>query len=208
MTITVGPSVITFNDSTTLGSAPGPYVGGRGQIFTASGTFTIPSGITAIKVTVQGGGATGESGFYGNCCTAAYSGAGGAAGATAIKLLTGLTPGATIGVTVGGAGGASSVQSGTQSITTVTAAASGGSATNGDINITGGQGDGRKTGPGAGTGAYTMFGAGGRGAYGQSVGNAARGYGSGGGGGGYKPPLNPVNYAGGAGAPGIVIFEW
>jgi hypothetical protein len=107
--------------------------GGLGGItvFTSSGTFTIPTGKTVVKVTVQGGG--GGSGATRN---GAASGGGGGGG-TAITYLTGLTPGNTLTVTVGlggiagattggnpqnaGTGGTSSVASGTQTITTVSA---------------------------------------------------------------------------------------
>lgn len=39
--------------------------GSQGQVFTSSGTFTVPSGITAVKVTLVGGGGGGQSNFGG-----------------------------------------------------------------------------------------------------------------------------------------------
>lgn len=39
--------------------------GGNGQVFTSSGTFTVPTGITSVKVTVIGGGGGGYSGGNG-----------------------------------------------------------------------------------------------------------------------------------------------
>ena len=38
------------------------YIGGRGQVFFASGTFTVPAGVTAIKVRGCGGGGGGGGG--------------------------------------------------------------------------------------------------------------------------------------------------
>lgn len=110
------------------------WPGMRGQAFTSSGTFTIPSGITALKVTVVGGGGGSGAGVKNiNGWTGGYSGGGGAGG-VAIKYLTGLTPGNTLSITVGlggtpgmgsanptagGIGGTSTIASGTQTITTV-----------------------------------------------------------------------------------------
>ena len=142
------------------------YVGAGGQIFTANGTFTIPAGVTAVKVTVVGGGGAGGGAPTANN---AYAPFGGAAGGHAIKYLTGLTPGATLAVTVGlggtgvsagngNSGGTSSVASGTQTISTISATGgsggtgnimiggtyygpvAGGSGSGGDLNMVGGAG--------------------------------------------------------------------
>src|SRR5580658_4455773 len=94
------------------------------QSFTASGTFTVPNNISALKATVVGAGGAGGGG------TASATGNGGGAGGASYVWLSGLTPGQTITVTVGAggtgvsvgtgsAGGASSI-SGT-GFTTVTA---------------------------------------------------------------------------------------
>jgi hypothetical protein len=108
------------------------------QLFTSSGTFTIPAGVTAIKVTLVGAGGGGWYSLYGRpgCCCGPYVGVNGGNGAAAIKWLSSLTPLDTITVVVGtggtafngttnngtaGNGGASSISSGTQTITTVTA---------------------------------------------------------------------------------------
>src|SRR6185437_13914142 len=66
------------------------------QVFTSSGTFTIPTSTTAtaFKWTIVGGGGAGGGG------SAGVSGAGGGAGATAYVLSTGYTAGNTITVTV------------------------------------------------------------------------------------------------------------
>jgi hypothetical protein len=67
MPITVSGTSITFNDATVQTTAAGAstYVGLRGQIFTSSGTFTIPAGVSALKLTVVGGGNNGGSGASG-----------------------------------------------------------------------------------------------------------------------------------------------
>lgn len=158
MPTTLQNTNILFNDSSTQGTA---WTGYRAQIFNSSGTFTIPTGVTALKVSITGGGG-GAAGAQG--CGALPSAGGG--GGTAFKWLTGLTPGNTITVTIGaggtagapqgsgGAGGSSSISSGTQTITTVTGAggsgglygaqgANGGSSTNADITYVGGKGFGQ-----------------------------------------------------------------
>jgi len=107
-----------------------------------SATFTIPTGITKMRITVvAGGGTSPQSGVSG----------GGGGGGTAIKTLTGLTPGNTLTYTVGGSAASSQVASGTQSITTISATGgsaggangeggAGGIGSNGDLNIRGGAG--------------------------------------------------------------------
>ena len=127
---------VTIAGSLTAGSIVGGLPGLRSQTFTSSGTFTIPSGVTAIKMTIVGGGGnggTGSSGGFG-------AGTGGGGGGTAIKYLTGLTPGNTLTVTVGAATGTSSVASGTQSITTVSATGGASGAISLGVNVAGGAG--------------------------------------------------------------------
>lgn len=93
ITVTSATGAVTVN-ATSL------YAGPRGQVFNSNGTFTIPTGITALKVTVMGGGG-GGAGQSSNCnCNA--------------------NP------VSGGEGGASSIASGTQSISTMTANGGGG----------------------------------------------------------------------------------
>ena len=94
----------------------GSYVGQRAQLFTGNGTFTIPTGVTALKVTVIGGGGGGR-GAGGN------GGAGGNSSvASGTQTITAITAN-------GGAGG---TNNGNRSV--------GGAASNGDINIAGGGG--------------------------------------------------------------------
>ena len=133
-------NVLTSNGTDWVSQAPAAGGGATGigaTVFTSSGTFTIPSGVTAVKATIVGGGGGGGRGN-------GQSAGGGGGGGAAIKYLTSLTAGNTISVTVGGAGtgrtgsagtgttgGTSSIASGTQSITTVSATGgSGGSGSN------------------------------------------------------------------------------
>jgi len=209
---------VTIAGTLTAAAVVGGLPGAQGQAFTANGTFTIPTGITAIKMTIVGGGGAGGAGNTGG-----YSvGGGGGGGGAAIKYLTGLTPGNTLTVTVGAAAGTSSVASGTQSITTVSATGgtagtsgatsgaggAGGVGSSGDLNIGGSAG-------GTifhvtvsctvysigGLGGASIFGGGGTNSwsFGGTVG-AGRAYGGGGGGGN--------GGAGGAGAAGVVLIEW
>ena len=68
------------------------------QVFNASGSFVVPNGVTAVRVTAIGGG--GGAGYH-----STLPGGGGGAGGMAIGVVEGLTPGMIIPVTVG-AGGA------------------------------------------------------------------------------------------------------
>ena len=212
MTITVGGSNITFNDSTTQSTAfAGSFV--NGQVFTSSGTFTIPSGVTGVKVTILGGGANG-----GGAVNGAYNGGYGVgAGGLALSYLTGLTPSATIAVTVGGGGGGQSkISSGNQSISTVTAnggsTSNGGTASGGSLNVTGANETFIPTyicaSAAGGSGGNSQYGGGGAGGIsggGPVNGTSANGYGAGGGGGATN---NNSNAGGGNGTQGLVIFEW
>lgn len=67
------------------------------QLFTTSGSWTVPSGITKVKVTSVGGGGGGSTGTY-ICCGASYNVVGGTAGTA--SSLQGCT------VQGGGGGGA------------------------------------------------------------------------------------------------------
>lgn len=224
-------ATLTIQDGTTVkGPASVPagaliaFGAPQFQKFTASGTFTIPAGVTAVKVTVVGGGGAGGGASVSN------TGAGGGSGGLAIKWLTGLTPGNTLAVTIGAGGtgvsnangnngSASTVASGTQTISTITAnGGTGGQAstnpgpgggaaisTSGDINGGGNPGLFITTASGFGGGGGGTF-LGGAGSFVGStlVGLAAlANTGSGGGGAG----IGATN-AGGAGAAGVVIFEW
>jgi hypothetical protein len=182
-----------------------------------SATWTIPTGVTKVKVTMVGGGGGGGGA---NGCNAA-SGSCGGAGGYSVVYLTGLTPGNTLTYTVGAggaassAGGSTSLSSGTQTITTVTCTGggagsssdssingpAGGTASGGTINISGGYGSGNTS--LAGMGGVSPFG--GAGSVGVNAGLAAVGYGSGGGG---AIATTGGGKSGAAGKAGVIIFEY
>lgn len=213
----------TFPNQTITNVSTSAYVGNRGQIFTNNGTFTIPTNVTAIKITVIGGGG-GSGGVWGPSGPAMSGGGGG--GGAAIKYLTGLTPGNTLSVTVGGGGaaggpgspgtnggtgGTSSVSSGSQSIGTISATGGGGSPWAGDAYTNGGSGG---NGSGGDLNLYGLSGiaatAGGQGGATLLQGNTPMGQagaGQGGGAGG-KYDGTGTNSYGLTGSSGIVIFEW
>lgn len=84
-----------------------PAAGGGGftdmQVFTASGSFTVPAGVTKIMVEVVGGGGGGGSGDSGGCGGGGCRGAGGNGGGYAKSILT-VVPAAVHTVVVGAAG--------------------------------------------------------------------------------------------------------
>ena len=182
--------------------------------FTTSGTFTVPPGITTVKVTVTGGGGAGGT-------HSSQPSGGGGAGGRAIKIITGLTPGSTIAVTVGSGGAASaSPASGGSGGTSafgayvsatggaggiggtggaVNAGAAGGIGINGDVNSAGAYGTDAI--PSTGRGGDGGGPGNGRGSTGTVTAISAPGYGGGGGGGGTAA-------MGGAGGPGHVMIEY
>ena len=191
----------------------------RIQVFSASGTFTVPAGVTKIKGRVVGGGAGGSGGNGTTSC-----GGGGGAGGYTEGIFT-VTPGAVITITVGigGAGAASGANStaGATSSIGALASATGGGATfvsggvngvgggvpgigsGGAVNISGGNGnDGSAASAanGTGSGGASAFGGGGRAGSGAGVAGLSPGSG---GGGAYSSAGS-----GAAGAAGIVIVEW
>lgn len=225
--------------TTALGYTP-PTTGGFSnmQVFTSSGTFTVPTGITKVKVTVVGGGGAGGGANNG-------SGSGGGAGGAAISILTGLTPSNTLLVGVGaagagvlngtgGAGGSSNVRSGTQTISTVSATGGSGGAANGGAPGAGGSGSGGQLNSRGAPGfvgmswtdtnnwpdstGYSSFwfatGAGGNSIYGGGAPSGGAqdttgtAAGNYGGGGGGAVSTAATNRTGGAGSAGVVIVEW
>jgi len=209
-------NVLTSDGTTWQSSAP-PSTIPSIQAFTSSGTFTVPSGVTKVRVTVTGGGGGGST------TPGSYAANGGGAGGTAIKVITGLTPGATVTVTVGSGGGASSAGGASKFGTYCTGnggaggsnnagngqGGNGGTATGGDINITGGDGGS----VGINFGYYSGQGADGGASYwgggGMALGNlntgasrSGKAYGSGGAGEGH------VSSSQGNGKSGIVVVEY
>jgi len=80
----------------------------RFQVFTSSGTFSVPSGITTVDVLVVAGGGGGGSGHQNG-----YGAGGGGAGGLIFRPAFPVTPGGTVSVTVGcGGAGRSGVTSG------------------------------------------------------------------------------------------------
>ena len=76
------------------------------QSFTASGTFSVPSGITAVDVLVVAGGGSGGN-SAGPASGTVGGGGGGGAGGLIFRPGFPVTPGGTVSVTVGGGGAAS-----------------------------------------------------------------------------------------------------
>jgi hypothetical protein len=194
------------------------------QAFTSSGSFTVPVGVTRLKVTVIGGGGAGGT-------HSTTPGGGGGAGGQAIRILNGMTPGSVVPVTVGaggtpltggsvgigGAGGTSSFGvyasatggggGGGGSGSAPGAGGAGGSGVGGDINYGGSFGTdcvipAARGGDGGGPG-------GGRATTGYVQGIAGNSPGGGGGGGGASSTTGSGTGApGGAGASGLVIVEY
>jgi hypothetical protein len=192
------------------------------QAFTTSGTFTVPAGVTKVKVTVVGGGGGGTT------ATSSTPQGGGGAGGAAIKVITGLTPGGTVAVTVD-PGGAAETAGGTSSFGTYCSATggaraavrtgnpgpggAGGTGSGGDVNFTGGAGTGGSgvinvVAGNGGTGGNSIFGGGGLGGTGVNGGAAGAGGPNTGGGGAGGNSANSSPNAGGAGGSGIVIVEY
>ena len=193
-------SGIKFGDGTTQTTAPiaSSYSGVTGQAFTANGTFTIPTGVTSVKVTVVGGGGGGAS-----SSGAQLGGTGGtssvASGTQTITTIqaTGGGGGDYVNGTVG-SGGTSS--GGTLNTSGITGTTTQGAVVNGAPSILG-------MGYGSGGSSYGSF----------------QGGGSGGAAIKYLTALTPGNTLGvtigsggaaayslnsTAGATGVVIFEW
>lgn len=173
------------------------------QVFTSTGTWTIPSGITKCLVycTGAGGGTTGIN---------SGSGGGGAAG-TAIKIysLSGATASVTIGSgSAGAAGGNSSFSNNGVTITgnggDANSSGDGGlsgTASGGDINISGGDGGSRGSAALGMYGGSSYWGGGGRGdGNSYTSGQTNKAYGSGAGGSG--------NSATASGTDGIVVIYY
>jgi hypothetical protein len=103
VTAGTGISVSASTGGVTISNSATSYSGIGSKIFTTSGTFTIPSNITQLLVTVIGGGG---AGYNGN--TNQTGGGGGGGGGTIQGYISGLTAGSNVYVTVGGSGGSSS----------------------------------------------------------------------------------------------------
>jgi hypothetical protein len=169
-------------------------------VFTSSGTWTVPQGVTSILVS----GCAGGNGGYGS------GGTGGAAGQWVIKQHISVTPGSTITVTIGagGAGSTGNCNYGgnttlvSGSTTLLSLSGGGGGGYDGSVSSGYPRGSNGYTNTSSSIyisapGASSPFGGGG-----GAGGGAAYGYGGGGGG----SAGGGTN--GGSGAPGIIIIEY
>lgn len=125
---------VRFNDGTTQTTASTAYPGAKFQLFTTSGTFTVPAGITSLFVRVWGAGGGGAGGSP--TSGPLYDGGTGGRGGFVEAGISGLTPGASITVTVGTGGngaaaGANSGAGGTSSFGTYASATGGAAGTSG-----------------------------------------------------------------------------
>jgi len=207
-TTSIGAPGVTFPDSSVQATA-GALGTSVITSYTSPGTWTKPSTVKSIKVTVVGGGGSGGSGTGSTQPSSPFSGFGGSGGGGGIAVrsypaasLSGPQP-FTVGgsnansafgvapatVITGGAGGAGTPASSPGFAPAGGAGGGGGSGTNGQLNFTGGPGN-----PSAGTAGDTLY---------STVGNA-RLYGGGGSGG---VSGSPAVAPGTAGAQGIVIIE-
>lgn len=197
------------------------------QTFAASGSFTVPAGVTAVEVELWAGG----SGSWAS--VSGIAGGGGSGGGYARKRLSGVTPGAVIAVTVGvggtpgasgvapGAGGASSfgayctatggALNGLNTPSSPSLGNMAGVGSGGDINLYGGDGGAGQSNQGGLV--FNMAGYGGEGALsggvlnsgttgtpGRFPGGGASGAGSG--------ASGTTPYNGSAGAGGCCIVRW
>lgn len=202
------------------------------QVYTTgSGTWTIPTGVAACKITVVGGGGNGGNAQGSSGTSADAGGGGGGGGGASIRYYTGLTSGNTISYTVGGVAGTSSVSSGTQTITTISATGgangtnsntqttaaggAGGTGSGGNINFSGcvgGIGTSAQNTSMGGGGGGSLLGSGGSPVYsGVASGTGANingTPGSGYGGGASGAVANTSTATGGSGTAGVVIIEY
>jgi hypothetical protein len=223
-TVTDAGLTLSKTNDSQLGQAVG-IIGRRMVEFATSGTFTVPAGVTRIKVTCTGGGGGGSAsnGPFPPTSSNNVSGGGGGAGGTAIGSYA-VTPGQAVTITVG-VGGATQAAGGTSSAGSFCSATGGGFSTFTSTALSAGGG------PGVGTGGQVnMYG--GYGCDGQSGAVAFAGNGGGsywgggiraynaggtgpsggpagaGGGGSYSGPTAGTVYAGAVGANGVVVIEY
>jgi hypothetical protein len=197
------------------------YKSDKRQLFTSSGVFIAPPGVTMVYLS----GCAGGGGGGGSVRMSQIHGGGGGAGANIMKLPYAVTPGNnyTVTIGVGGAGGVAGANSGLTGGSTVFGgitllggggggsyvAGSQGGASGGKAYLGAGVGLGHTDSSGAagaangGAGGGGLFGNGGAGRVGSNGAGFVPTLGYGGGGGGARG-----TYAGGAGAQGMMLVEW
>jgi hypothetical protein len=227
---------LTVSGTLTAAGGTSGFSGGFSnmQVFTSTGTFTVPAGITKVKVTVVGGGGGSGAARINICCQFPAT-AGGGGGGAAIEIISGLTPGGTVAVTVGaggtaGSAGANGGTGGTSSFGAYCSATggagsptllgsgdfysySGGLGSGGDLNIRGGFGSAAilvGVEYGGGNGGASILAGGVVGFSGQyvNVGTTGSPYGGGAAGAKNQSGAGVATYAGGAGGSGVVIVEY
>ena len=164
--------VLTWNSATSKWIASTPSGGGggtecsRGQKFTSNGTFTVPSGVTLVWVTMIGGGGSGGEGATAG--TGKGGGGGGGSGEMISRRPVTVTPSANITVTVGAGGTGGNSGSGGEAGSN--GGASSFAAASGTITAAGGKGGSGGTGVGGagGAGGGVNAGSGGTGGNGAS----------------------------------------
>jgi hypothetical protein len=82
------------------------FFGSRKAIFTSSGTYTVPAGITQIWVSGAGGGGGGGGGNQFSNGAQGAGGGGGYAGSSTLKTPVSVTPGQSLTITIGAGGAA------------------------------------------------------------------------------------------------------
>lgn len=97
--------VLASNGTAWVASSPAAGASLNQQVFGASGTFTVPTGVTSVMVAAYGGGGGGSGGtLISGSPAAASQGTRGGRGGLVFAIVSGLTPGANISVTVGSGG--------------------------------------------------------------------------------------------------------
>lgn len=223
-TNTFSTASTTFNATTTIsatstafiGSFPAYNIGKNRSVITSTGTstFSVPSGITKIKVRLVGSGGAGGTASCPNSATT-NSGGGGGAGGYAEEFVD-VTGTSTIQVYVGATG--FPTKFGTNGFYLSATAGTdgsgqtpgvGGVGSGGDLNINGQGGNAGQaalSSPGGGVGGSSLLGGGSQGGVG-SAGGAAGNYGGGGGGNGCLAN-NSSAFQGGAGSQGVIDITW
>jgi hypothetical protein len=227
---TPGQAVVWNGTTFTTGNVAGAADGIN--VYVAPGTWTKPSGLLQIKVTVVAAGGNGGSatitGPSPSIAATGVNAGGGGGGGSSIRWIPAPTIPGPVAVTAGAgtnsfgafcsatAGSAANNASGGSGAPGASLGGAGGSGSGGTVNFVGGGGNaGAYTQPStstgaSGSGASSILGGGGRGIS-NTVGVAGGNYGGGGSGGSRFGNSSPGGAfgttAGGTGAPGVVIVE-